>query len=221
MAKPTSPLPERLPQELWSHLPDLPPKSYEFQKEIRALNELAGETGYAALSMEDIFPPVELETPEGYNDRLLISHGVDFPTDQFQGVIYSLQTREASFTTDVERLTTDTSKELQLCDLRPFMTSSVRDGGPVEKGERDQLDRAVYRDIKFLVDMGRPLNSVKDVAGVNYTRLGDKKIRAYWMAIHHNSGGDGPMIARIADCRDSVAAEADLYRRVFNKKLQK
>lgn len=212
--------PPALPEDLYAHLRDLNPRSFEFSQELSALNSLARETGHILLTTENIFPPIKMSPPLGYESSTLFPFGGEVPTEQFKGVIHSLASEDPKIEVDVQSLRTDSGKDIRYCDLRPFMTSSVRKSGPETSRGQESLDKVVLRDLKFFSETGHAKLSVHGVRGVFYTRLGNTKTRAYWMPVEDLRSPDGvPTIARIADSGDSIAAESDLYRRVFQRKL--
>jgi hypothetical protein len=208
-----------LPKDLYGHLRDMHPESYEFKQDWEALNELATETGHAALALEHIFPPLDAVPPQGFSRETIEPDGAELPLHQFAGKINSLAVTGDSLKADVHHLVTDSGQHIRYCDLRPFMTSAVRKGGVADQTQSQALDRAVFRDLKFYAEKGHAKNHITDVPGVLYTKLGNTKIRSYWMTVKDTSDTDIPTLARLADCGDSVAAEADLYRRVFGMKL--
>jgi len=204
-----------LPEEMYSHMRDMNPKSFEFQQDLDVLNVMARECGHAALTLEHIFPLVEQDAPEGFSSSLLIPNGANIPTEQFKGVIFSLASAEKQLTPDVQVLTTDIGRSVRLLDLRPFMTSRVRGEGPESVKERDRLDRSFYQDLKYFAEHGRARNALVSHTGIKYTKLGGTKSRAFWMPVSDSTSDGIPAIARIADNRNSIAAEKDLHRRVF------
>lgn len=212
--------PESLPSDLYGHLKDMNPKSFEFGRELGALNELAMETGHRLLGLEDIFPPISLSPAEGYTSELIVPKAADIPVSQFEGVIHSLHTPEKSLQLDVNRMVTDSGKQINLCDLRPFMTSSIREGEPKQEKQRDQLDRVVRRDLKFLAELGHPRNRVKKVPKVGYTRMGDGLVRAYWMPVLDTNAPETLTVARLADST-TIPGEEQIYRVLLKEHLSK
>lgn len=214
----TPPLVQLTP-DLYKHMQNLHPESYEFKAEFGALNELARETGHAVLTMDSIFPPVSFTPPEGYSSEMLIPHGAELPTEQFKK-IRSLHPKGTSITLDVRRLVTDSGKEMRLSDLRPHMTAAVRDGGPQNEKRQEELNQAVYKDLKFMLETNHPKRSVTDMPRVGYTRLGNGLERAYWMIVEDHNAYGVKTVARLADSA-TIPGEEHLYQRVFGKHLSK
>ena len=210
-----------LPPDLWGHLSDMDPRSHQFGRDLAALNELAVETGHAALSHADIFAQESLLPPPGFTHESFMPNGVSLSTGQFADKILSLsQSAGAEIGVGLYRLTTDMGRGVAYCDLRDFMTNSVRRGGPSETGQRDALDRAFLRDVKFFADVGHAKRTVNPATrGVNYSAVGGTKLRTYWTLVNPETPLGVPLIGRLADCGDSLSAEAVLYRQVFGRKL--
>lgn len=208
-----------LPEDLITPLRAMDSRSYEFGRDLRVLNELAGETGHATLTLEQVFPPHEVPPPDGFTSELIVPNGVELPLRQFDGTIHSLAYNGDKLELEVHRLVTDSRFPINYCDLRPYMSNAVRKGGPSQASQAVALDRAFLRDIKFFAELGHSRNHVTDVRGVCYTKLSGTKIRAFWMPVNSESGTGAPLVARLADCGDSVASEANLHRRVFGRAL--
>lgn len=212
----SSELPQ-LPLELWEDLSMFDPRSHEFNEGLDAANELARQGGYRLLAIEDIFPPVEVTPPTGFESEVVIQNGARIRTDQFRGRIFGLDRQSDQMSLDVHRLVSDSGVAVQYCDLRPFMSSQIRKGGP-EDNQVGKLDRAFLKDLVFFAEHGHPKNTVTSVKGVNYTKLGRSKIRGYWMGVELEDGSDS-IIARIGDSADNPKSEENLYRRLFKKQL--
>ncbi len=213
---------DKLPRDLWGHLQGADPRSFEFRADFGALNELAHETGYAALTLEDIFPPLEAVPPKGYKSELIIPGGAEVPTDQFEGVILSFAKQEPKITTDLHRLVTDSGQPINLIDLRSLMTAEVRRGGPSERVGQESLDSSFYADLKFMLSSrGQlPRRSVSGASKtVGYTRQGSNLERAYWMPVTLTDSDGTITVARIADARDKPSEKA-LYQSVLGLNLQ-
>ncbi len=206
-----------LPEDLYSDLRNFHPSSYEFKEGFTAANELAREAGYAALTLEQVFPPVELIPPAGFSNEHVVPNGAVLPAEQFK-VIKSLHANGPEIIADSHRLTTDSGIKINYIDLRPHMSAAVQHGGPSEKRQIETLDRAFLKDLKFFAEMGHGKNTVTIAHGVNYTKVGGTKMRAYWMSATNKSADNAPTLVRLADCGNE-AQQGDLYRRVFGKIL--
>ena len=211
------PLPDH---DLWSHLRDMNPESYEFKEELSITNELALEAGLRAVELSDIFVDETVIPPEGFTREVITARGARIPTQQFEGTIHSLaESVGAEIKTDVRTLVNDSGKAVRLVDLRTQMTNNVRKGGPETESAKKKLDEAMYKDLRFFLDNGHGKNSVRSAKGVYYTKRGSSKERAYWMVVNDQLAEGTTTIARIADSKDSIAAEAALYSTVFHKTL--
>ena len=211
---------EMLPPDMWEHLRHMNPKSHEFGQDFAAANVLAQELGYAALTLDDVFPPQEITPPAGFSREVVLTQPVILDAAQFNGRIHSLSRENGStLSVDVHELTTDMGNTVAYCDLRGLMTNSVKEAGPTEKGEAAALDRAILNDIKFYADQGHARKSVHGVKGVYYSRVNGTKIRGYWTALTPEEPLGMPLVGRIADCGNTVRGEEALYGRVFNKSV--
>jgi hypothetical protein len=210
---------EPLPRELWGHLSDLHPDSYEFRQDLEVLNALATETGHAALSHEHIFPPQEIVPPPGFSREVIVEQGCDIDLGQFDGRIFSFQHDEQEVHPDVRILTTDAGATVALCDLRGYMSSRVRKGGPASADQQAAVDWALIRDLKFYAENGHSKKRVTDVAGINYSAVGGTKIRTYWAPVSPKEPLGVPLVGRLADCGNSVAGQGDLYVRLFRRQI--
>lgn len=208
-----------LPSEWVDELRGYDPRSHEYQQLAGTLGELAAEQGLqldlAAFGEQRHMPP----PPEGYRSmEVLPDYQTHIPVNQFDGTIRALDRSEPVIATDVTQLITDANVTMRLCDLRPFMSSQVRKGGPSQSAEIKRLDDLVRRDLKFRAETGRPRNTVATAPKVAYTKT-KGKMRAYWMVVEDPSNTSGaPTFARLADCGNSEAAQSQLYRELFGQK---
>lgn len=209
-----------LPPELYMDLSNYDPRSHEFQEGIAAANQLAAEAGCRALTIADIFPPQELDPPEGFTSDQFIKKGFDVPVEDINQRIHGFTPgSDERLSVDLHRMVTDSGHTINLVDLRPHMSANVRKGGPQSPAEIKALDRSVQRDLKILAEEGKPRRIVTGVKGVGYTRVGNSKIRGYWMILGGETGGV-VTAARFADCGNNPKSEAGVYRRVFGKDVK-
>jgi len=222
MSDSTGPVPTPLPEELFGHMRDMDPRSFEFRQDFDVLNQMAKEEGHTALTLEQIFPPVEVTPPSNYKSELIVPNGAEIPRAQFNGIIHSL-TGRGDILADEHRLVTDSNQEIRVVDLRPQMTRGVRGAAPVESQRQEALDRSFYQDLRFMLSNAgqRPRRSVSGVgATVGYSRAGNNLERAYWMPVSVVKPVGGVLtIARLGDAKDKPS-ERDLYQTMFGLKLQ-
>lgn len=214
--------PFEVPSEWGDELRTLDPRSHEFTSMVGVIGLLAEEEGkvfdpnsFLDVPSQELTPPpngfLSMEVLPGYNTRI--------PTGQFENVVVPLSHYpEPYIETGVTELTTDAKAVVRLCDLRPTMPSSVQKDGPTELGDRQRLDRNFYRDLKGCAETGHPKNTVTDVRRVGYTKVGDSKIRAYYMLVEDDANVEGvPTYARLADTSGPMS-QHNVYNRVFGKK---
>lgn len=213
-----------IPSEWLAELEAYDPRSHEYGELTRTLGNLAAAEGVQfslplseAPVAKDSFVVargyLSMEAVPNYTTRIAVT--------QFAGVIKSLACPDDTIIeASVTELVTDAHATIRVCDLRTDMTAKVQKGGPVDPGEIGMLDDRFYQDLKLYAETGRPRNTVTSVAGVGYSKVNGTKIRAYWMAVTDKTGPGGmTTVARLADCSDSTSSQADLYRRVFDRKM--
>lgn len=225
----TEPAPQVLPQEWMEELNGMHPKSFEYQQTLGVLQSLATEAGLRdpvvdlrdqTIDLRDNHESTLAPTaPAGYESVRFVEKGAQLDLKQFEGIIFSFASSEAEKKADVLELKTDTGKAVRICDLRPLMTSQVRENGPKNEAIARLLDKDVLMDVKRQVEQGHGGKKIEDVEKVRYSSRKGTKVRAYWMVVNDANSQGAMTIARLADCDDSFASEAATYRRVFHKTM--
>lgn len=179
--------------------------------------------GYIALARGEniVSSTTGEEIPAGYRSSgTLTDYRAHIPTEQFRGLVFSIDYGKDAIEVPMQELVTDTGKTIRLCDLRPHMTSSIRKGGPSAPQDIKKLDELLLKDLRHAAETGIRRNTLGSSPKISYTKFKGTKIRAYWMAIQDANNIDGiPTYARLADCGNSRALENDVLRAAFHTKL--
>lgn len=212
----TSPSPEvteTLPPELYADLANYDPRSYEFREGFDAARQMCEEYGLRVLTIDDVFPPVELEVPSGFKANMLVKNGLTIPRSDIEGKVHSLASAQPELVMDVQRMVTDKGASILVGDMRGMMTSQTQHLGPASTAETSKLDRTFITDAKKFAEQSGGIYSVRAVPGVYYSKPSKTMLRAYWIDL--GGADDGTRrIARIADAR-TKAEEESIYSRVL------
>lgn len=208
----------QIPAEWLAELQQLPIGSPEHEEFIAAL----GELGIVSMvsneaNTEELGPP-----PNGFVSWQLTPGGASLATKQLEQAFPAFSGSSEHLVADALELTTDLGNKVRVCDLRPYMSASIRKTGPQTHQDQDKLDRAFFSDLKAFADMGHGRNTVTLAAVTTYyTRAGNTSMRAYWTPVKDElDTSKVRTVARIGDSGNNKGYETKLYRRLFGEVIR-
>lgn len=177
------------------------------------------ELGISTINLEDGVGTKSNVVPDGFESSSVLAAPARLRADQFDALRVPMG-YGYEFDVDIAEYVTDAGRSIRVCDLRPFMPSSLNKIGPNTTQDKDKLNSAFWRDIKVLAETGTPRATVSQVRGVAYTSVGSTKLRTYWMMVADNAHRDGVRtVARLADSGNNAGQEERLYSRLFGVRM--